>query len=67
MNLVNRRNYCTGILIVATVRRQPISAASGNVPGLAALAPCRGDGVGAAVMGFCRTFESIDPEGIGAT
>jgi hypothetical protein len=32
-------NACTRILIVATVRRQPISAASGNVPILPAL-PC---------------------------
>ena len=54
-------NTCNCILIVATLRRQPISAASDNLPGFSAFpvrSACRSDGVETALMGLCRIFES---------
>jgi hypothetical protein len=65
MNLRNHRKYLRKhrncIHIVATVRRQPISVASGNVPDLPAFltspAP-RIDGISAMIVGFCAIFES---------
>jgi hypothetical protein len=52
---------CDCILIVATLRRQPISAASGNVrvlPVQAATLMCCRDGAGGALMEIYRRFES---------
>jgi hypothetical protein len=55
-----------GILIVATVGRQPIFAACAKWPGFAgqvllvmSASPARHrDGAGTAIMGICRGFES---------
>jgi hypothetical protein len=57
-----RANTCNCILIVATLRRQPISADGGDMSEFGAAQCVRltagNDGAGPAVMEICRIFES---------